>query len=307
MADALDPSLNAPSPARTNPFQEALGRLSNRNRLALLIGIPLLIAIVAATLLWTREPAYRVLFSGLSDQDGGAILTALQAQKIPYKMTDNGSAIMVPPERVHEIRLGLASQGLPRAGNVGFELMDNSRMGLTQFQEQVNYQRALEGELSRSIQSLGSVKSARVHLAIPKPSIFIREQNRPTASVLVQMYPGRLLERAQVAGIVHLVASSVPEMATSAVSVVDQTGALLSSGEMTGSGLDSSQMEYLRAMEQQYTRRIADLLTPIVGAQNVRAQVAIDLDFSRAEQTDEIYKPNTDATQAAIRSRQSSE
>jgi flagellar M-ring protein FliF len=307
MADALDPLLNAPSPVRTNPFQEALGRLSNRNRMALLIGIPLLIAIIAATLLWTREPAYRVLFSGLSDQDGGAILTALQAQKIPYKMTDNGSAIMVPPERVHEIRLGLASQGLPRAGNVGFELMDNSRMGLTQFQEQVNYQRALEGELSRSIQSLGSVKSARVHLAIPKPSIFIREQNRPTASVLVQMYPGRLLERAQVAGIVHLVASSVPEMATSAVSVVDQTGALLSSGEMTGSGLDSSQMEYLRAMEQQYTRRIADLLTPIVGAQNVRAQVAIDLDFSRAEQTDEIYKPNTDATQAAIRSRQSSE
>lgn len=307
MADALDPPLNAPAPSRTHPLQEAFGRLSNRNRLALLIGLPLLIAIVAATLLWTREPAYRVLFSGLSDTDGGAILTALQTQKIPYKMTDNGSAILVPPERVHEIRLGLASQGLPRAGNVGFELMDNSRMGLTQFQEQINYQRALEGELSRSIQSLGSVRSARVHLAIPKPSIFIREQNRPTASVLVQVYPGRVLERAQVAGIVHLVSSSVPEMATSAVSVVDQTGALLSSGEMTGSGLDSSQMEYLRAMEQQYTRRISDLLTPIVGAQNVRAQVAIDLDFSRAEQTDEIYKPNSDATQAAIRSRQSSE
>ena len=306
MAD--DNEQNSPrEPSRANALQDALGKLSGRNRLALLIGIPLLIAILAATLLWSRDPGYRVLFSGLSDQDGGAILASLQTQKIPYKMTENGGAILVPPDRVHEIRLGLASQGLPRAGNVGFELMDNSRMGLTQFQEQVNYQRALEGELSRSIQSLGAVRSARVHLAIPKPSIFMREQNKPTASVLVQMHPGRVLDRGQVAGIVHLVSSSVPELATSNVSVVDQNGALLSSSDITASGLDSSQIEYQRAMEQQYTRRIADLLTPIVGSQNVRAQVAIDLDFSRHEQTDEIYKPNTDADKAAIRSRQSSE
>lgn len=291
----------------SNALQDALGKLSARNRLALLIGVPLLIAILAATLLWSRDPGYRVLFSGLSDQDGGAILAALQTQKIPYKITDNGGAILVPPDRVHEIRLGLASQGLPRAGNVGFELMDTSRMGLTQFQEQVNYQRALEGELSRSIQSLGAVRSARVHLAIPKPSIFIREQNKPTASVLVQMHSGRVLDRGQVAGIVHLVSSSVPELTTSNVSVVDQNGALLSSSDITASGLDASQIEYQRAMEQQYTRRIAELLTPIVGSQNVRAQVAIDLDFSRHEQTDEFYKPNGDADNASIRSRQMSE
>ncbi|GAA4342358.1 flagellar basal-body MS-ring/collar protein FliF [Pigmentiphaga soli] len=286
-------------------LHDAFGRLSTRHRLALMIGIPLLAAVLVATLLWMRDPDYRVLFSGLADQDGGTIVAALEQQHVPYRLTEGGSAILVPADRVHEIRLRLASQGLPRSGNVGFELMDNSRMGLTQFQEQVNYQRALEGELARSIQSLGAVKAARVHLAIPKPSIFIREQNRPTASVLVQTYPGRTLDRGQVAGIVHLVSSSVPDLTPANVSVVDQTGGLLSSGDGPA-GLDASQLEYLRSLEQQYVRRISDLLAPVVGAQNLRAQVAIDLDFSRQEQTDEIYKPN-DPAGAAVRSRQTSE
>lgn len=304
-----DDTQNPPAAgAPRNKLLEAFGRLPARHRLALLVGIPMLVAIVVATLLWTRAPEYRVLFSGLSDQDGGTIIAALQQQKVPYRVADGGSVILVPPDQVHEVRLRLASQGLPRAGNVGFELMDNSRLGLTQFQEQVNYQRALEGELARSIQSLGTVKSARVHLAIPKPSIFMREQNRPTASVLVQMLPGRVLERGQVAGIVHLVSSSVPQLAPGAVSVVDQTGTLLSADDTDPNGLDATQLEYLRTMERQYTRRIAELISPIVGAQNLRAQVAIDLDFSRHEQTDEIYRPNGGAPeQAAIRSRQSSE
>ncbi|MDX3904139.1 MAG: flagellar basal-body MS-ring/collar protein FliF [Pigmentiphaga sp.] len=305
-----DDTQNPPAPPvqRGNQLLQAFGRLPTRHRLALLVGVPMLVAIVAATLLWSRAPEYRVLFSGLSDQDGGTIIAALQQQKIPYRVADGGTAILVPPDQVHEVRLRLASQGLPRAGGVGFELMDNSRLGLTQFQEQVNYQRALEGELARSIQSLGTVKSARVHLAIPKPSIFMREKNRPTASVLVQMLPGRVLERGQVAGIVHLVSSSVPELAPGAVSVVDQTGALLSADENDPNGLDASQLEYLRTLERQYTRRISELISPIVGAQNLRAQVAIDLDFSRQEQTDEIYRPNGGSPdQAAIRSRQSSE
>ncbi|MBX6317762.1 flagellar basal-body MS-ring/collar protein FliF [Pigmentiphaga sp.] len=304
-----DDTQNPPAAeAPHNRLLEAYGRLPTRHRLALLAGIPMLVAIVIAALLWNRAPEYRVLFSGLSDQDGGAIIAALQQQKIPYRVADGGSAILVPPDQVHEVRLRLASQGLPRAGNVGFELMDNGRLGLTQFQEQVNYQRALEGELARSIQSLGTVKSARVHLAIPKPSIFVREQNRPSASVLVQMLPGRVLERHQVAGIVHLVSSSVPDLAPGAVSVVDQTGTLLSANDADPNGLDATQLEYLRTLERQYTRRIAELISPIVGAQNVRAQVAIDLDFSRQEQTDEIYRPNGGSPdQAAIRSRQSSE
>ncbi|VCU69933.1 Flagellar M-ring protein [Pigmentiphaga humi] len=306
MADDTQNQPAAGSPSG-HKLMAAFGRLNTRHRLGLLVGIPVLVAVIVAVLLWNRAPDYRVLFSGLSDQDGGTIVAALQQQKIPYRVADGGSAILVPPDQVHEVRLRLASQGLPRAGNVGFELMDNSRLGLTQFQEQVNYQRALEGELARSIQSLGTVRSARVHLAIPKPSIFMREQNRPTASVLVQMLPGRLLERAQVAGIVHLVSSSVPQLAPGAVSVVDQTGTLLSSNDADANGLDASQLEYLRAMEQQYARRIAELISPIVGAQNLRAQVAIDLDFSRQEQTDESYRPNGGPDQAAVRSRQSSE
>lgn len=296
-----------PAPSRAQMLKQAFDRLSTRHRLALLIGIPALVAVLVSTLLWTHKPDYRVLFSGLADQDGGTIVAALQQQKIPYRIESGGAVILVPPDQVHEVRLRLASQGLPRAGNVGFELMDNNRLGLTQFQEQVNYQRALEGELSRSIQSLGAVNSARVHLAIPKPSIFVREQNRPSASVLVQMHPGRVLDRGQVAGIVHLVSSSVPELAASNISVVDQTGALLSASDTSATGLDASQLEYLHALELQYTRRISDLISPIVGPQNLRAQVAIDLDFSRQEQTDEIYKPNSTPQQTAIRSRQSSE
>ena len=304
MAEELTAPVSPP-PAG-NALQEAYARLSNRHRLALLIGVPLLLALIVASLLWTREPDYRVLFSGLSDKDGGAILTSLTQQNIPYKMADNGSAILVPANHVHETRLRLASQGLPRGGSVGFELMENARLGLTQFQEQVNYQRALEGELSRSIQSLGTVQSARVHLAIPKPSIFLREQNKPSASVLVQLYNGRALDRGQVEGIVHLVSSSVPELTPGAVSIIDQNGNLLSMENKTN-GLDSTQIQYVHELERQYAQRITALLNPIVGAANVRAQVAVDVDFSQLERTEETFKPNTDQTQASIRSIQTSD
>jgi flagellar M-ring protein FliF len=299
--------LTAPAPPPAgNALQEAYARLSNRHRMALLIGVPLLLALIVASLLWTREPDYRVLFSGLSDKDGGAILTALTTQNIPYRMAENGSAVLVPANQVHETRLKLASQGLPRGGSVGFELMENSRLGLTQFQEQVNYQRALEGELARSIQSLGTVQSARVHLAIPKPSIFLREQNKPSASVLVQLYNGRALDRGQVEGIVHLVSSSVPELTPSSVSIIDQNGNLLSVEAKTN-GLDSTQIQYVHELERQYQQRITALLNPIVGSANVRAQVAVDVDFSQLERTEETFKPNTDQAQASIRSMQTSD
>lgn len=307
MAEATQSTLDLPD-ASSRPvqrLQQAFERLPNQQRIALLGGVALLIAIVVAALLWTRSPQYNVLFSGLNDQDAGAVLSALQQQNIPYKLEQGGATIKVPPAQVHEVRLSLASQGLPRAGNVGFELLDQSRMGQTQFQEQVNYQRALEGELGRSVQALAAVRSARVHLAIPKPSIFLRDKQRPTASVLVDLYGGRQLDRNQVAGIVHLVSSSVPDLAPSAVSIIDQNGTLLSSQENTH-GLDASQLDYLRTLEAQYTQRILSLLSPIVGQANLRAQVTIDLDFSREERTDEIYKPNPTPDEASVRSRQTS-
>jgi type III secretory pathway lipoprotein EscJ len=188
----------------------------------------------------------RVLFSNYSDRDGGAITASLDQMGVKYKFSDGGNAILVPAEQVPSMRLKLAAQGLPRAGNVGFELLENQKLGTSQFVEQVNYQRSLEGELARSIQALAAVSSARVHLALPKPSVFVREQQKPTASVLLNLQPGRTLDQAQVSAIVHLVASSVPELPASNVTVVDQNGNLLSdTANKAGKQLDPNQLKYV--------------------------------------------------------------
>ena len=178
---------------------------------------------------------------------------------------------------------------------------------MTQFQEQLNYQRGLEGELARSIQTLAPVAAARVHLALPKSSGFLRDKEPPTASVLLQLHPGQALDRSQVAGIVHLVASSVPELSTKNVSVVDQHGALLASQSDGVAGLNSSQLDYLAQIESGTIKRIEDILEPIVGRGNVRAQVTADVDFSNTETEDETFKPNQGADKSAIRSQSSVE
>ncbi|MGH8809028.1 MAG: flagellar basal-body MS-ring/collar protein FliF, partial [Noviherbaspirillum sp.] len=147
------------------------------------------VAVIAGVWLWSQKPDYRVLFANFSDRDGGAIVASLQQMNVPYQFAEGGGAILVPADKVHDVRLKLASQGLPKGGNVGFELMENQKLGVSQFLEQVNFQRALEGELARSIQSVGAVQSARVHLALPKSSVFVREQQKPTASVLLNLHP----------------------------------------------------------------------------------------------------------------------
>ncbi|HKU00112.1 MAG TPA: flagellar basal-body MS-ring/collar protein FliF, partial [Paraburkholderia sp.] len=205
----------------------SLGKVRGNPRAPLIVAVAVLVAVVAGLILWSRAPDYKVLYSNLSDRDGGAIITALQAANVPYKLSDGGGAILVPSDQVGEMRLRLAQQGLPKSGSVGFELMDNQKFGISQFAEQVNYQRALEGELEQTIQSIQSVKSARVHLAIPKPSVFVREREAPTASVLVNMYPGRVLDDGQVAAITHMVAAAVPNLPVRNVTVVDQDGNLL--------------------------------------------------------------------------------
>src|SRR5690606_5122651 len=175
-------------------------------------GLAALIAIVVASMLWTRAPDYRVLFASLSDKDGGAVIAALTQLNVPYQFAPGGEAILVPADRVHDARLKLASQGLPRGGTVGFELLENQKFGVTQFQERLNFQRGLEGELARSIQSIAAVQAARVHLALPTQNGFLREQQKASASVLLSLHPGRQIDRAQVAGIVHLIAASVPNL-----------------------------------------------------------------------------------------------
>lgn len=289
---------------------DGFGRLSNQRKLGLMFGIAAIIALLAGSWMWSQTPDYRVLYSNLSDRDGGAVIASLQQMNVPYKMADGGGAILVPSNQVYEMRLRLASQGLPKGSVVGFELMDGQKLGMSQFQEQVNYQRALEGEITRSIQSLSAVQGARVHLAIPRPSVFIREQQKPSASVLLNLQPGKGLDAAQVSGIVHLMASSVPDLPVKNVTVVDQNGNLLTAaGEGVGgrAGLDPSQLDYLHQVEQSYVKRIESILSPIVGLGNVKAQVAADLDFAMIEQTAETYKPNPLPNEAAIRSQQSSE
>lgn len=284
-----------------------LTQLRGNRMLPLLIAGAASIALIAALLLWAQAPDYRVLYSSFSEADGGRIIAELEKRGVPYRLNDGGTALLVPAEQMHTLRLQLAEQGLPQAGNVGFELMDKQAFGVSQFAEHLNFQRGLEGELARSIESLGPVSKARVHLAMAKQSIFIRDRQPASASVVLTLQPGRSLGDGQVQAIVHMVSSSVPELPAEAVTVVDQNGRLLSTPSGSARDLDGTQLSYIDEVENSYQRRIERILTPILGAENVRAQVAAEIDFSSREQTAERYAPNRNTGDAAIRSQQLSE
>lgn len=274
----------------------------------LLLGLAAVIAVLVGSYMWSQSPDYRVLYSNVSDKDGGEIVAALQQQNIPYKFAEGGGAILVPSTHVYEARLRLASQGLPKGSLVGFELMENPKFGTSQFAEQINYQRALEGELARSVQALAAVAGARVHLALTKPTVFYREQQKASASVLINLHPGRTLDPEQVNAIAHLVSSSVPNLSVKDVSIIDQNGNLLSNEKGGGKrGLDPSQIKYVADLELSYAKRIEAIVAPLVGEKNVRAQVTADIDFSEIEKAEEIYKPNQNAPDAVVRSQQTSE
>jgi flagellar M-ring protein FliF len=296
-------------PARPNALADGFARMSTAQKAKLGIGVLALLGVALAFFFMGRQPDWRVLYTNLGDKDGGAIVAQLSQMNVPYKHAEGGGAIMVPADKVHDTRLRLASQGLPKGSVSGFEQMESNRFGMTQFQERLTFQRGLEGELTRSIQSLASVQSARVHLALPNQNGFFREQQKPRASVLLTLFPGRTLERAQVAGIVHLVSSSVPELNPKAVSVVDDQGNLLSNPPdgQANQGADVQKLQYVQQLEQTYTRRIMDMLEPLVGVGNVKAQVSADIDFSEAEMTSEQHRPNQGTEPSAVRSQQTIE
>ncbi|RUO19239.1 flagellar basal-body MS-ring/collar protein FliF [Aliidiomarina haloalkalitolerans] len=288
-----------------NPaFDKAKAMLRGNSMLPILIGGAAFIAVVVALIMWATTPEYRVLYSNLSEADGGRIVSELETQRIPYQLTAGGSTIMIPGNQVHRVRLSMAEQGIPAGGNVGFSLMDNQAFGISQFAEQVNFQRALEGELASSMESLGPVHRARVHLAMAKPSVFVREREPAKASVVLSLHAGRVLGDGQVMAIVHMVASSVPELTADNVTVVDQHGNLLSSNGQK-SDLTGTELTYTQEVERAYQRRIEDILAPILGRENVRAQVVAQIDFSRVEETSERYTPNQNPENAAVRSIQS--
>ena len=300
--------MNATASAATQPKPlEWLNRLRANPKIPLIVAGSAAVAIIVAMVLWAKSPDYRTLFSNLSDQDGGAIVTQLTQMNIPYRFTEGSGAIEVPADKVHELRLRLAQQGLPKGGAVGFELLDQEKFGISQFSEQVNYQRALEGELARTIETLGPVKRARVHLAMPKPSLFVREQKSPSASVTVNLEPGRALDEGQISAVVHLVSSAVAGLPPGNVTLVDQGGHLLTQSNTSGRDLNDAQLKYASNVEGRIQRRIESILSPIVGNGNVHAQVTAQLDFANKEQTEEQYRPNGDASQAVLRSRQVNE
>lgn len=295
-----------PGTAGVVPRLQTLTQIPLQQKISLMMLLAVAIALGAGAWMWSSTPDYRVLHANLAEREGGAVIAALQQMNVPYKFVDG--TLMVPAAQLHEARMRLASQGLPRAGAAGFELMENQKLGASQFVEQINYQRALEGELARSIQAVGGVQSARVHLALSRQSAFLRDQPRTSASVLVNLHPGRSLDAMQVAAIAHLISHSVPGLPAKNVSIVDQTGALLS-GDSESNGkrsLDPGQLKFQQEFEQTYLRRIESILSPIVGAGNVRAQVSAEIDFTETEQAEEIYKPNQ-RTDATVRSQQTSE
>ena len=264
-------------------------RLSVNQRMGLIVGLAALVALLVVSLMWGRVQGYQVLYTNLSQADGGTVIAELQKLGVPYRITDAGNVIQVPSDQVYATRMKLAAQGLPKGAGVGFELLDNEPMGTSQFVERVNYQRALEGSLARTIDSMSAVQSATVHLAIPKPSVFLDQEQKPSASVLLKLYPGRVLNSAQVAGIVHLVASGVAGMSDKAVNVVDQDGNLLTAAGPSDSGIEPSQLAYRNAVEQQYRKQIESILSPLVGSNGVRVAVSADLDFGKTETSSVIY------------------
>lgn len=292
--DLLDPN-NLLAPV------QGLSRLSLVRQLGVLLGLATSVALGVWVVLWMQTPSYRLLYAGLAEKDQARIADELQKAGIPYRVETGSGAILVPEKHVHDARLKLAAQGLPRSAT-GFELLgEGNGLGTSQLMENARYQHALEGELARSIETIQSVERARVHLALPRQSAFLRDRQSPSASVVVNLYPGRSLDPGQVGAIVNLVASSIPGLSAERVTVVDQAGRLLNAPEKSHElALSSSQFEYTRRLEEAYVKRIEAILTPIIGSGGVRAQVTLDVDFTATEQAQEKYHPET----AAVRSEQ---
>src|SRR5947208_4633121 len=248
---------------------------------------------VLALAWWVQRPLYRPLFTNLAEQDASAIVEALRAEKAPFRLEDGGRAILVPADRLYELRLALASRGLPEGGGVGFEIFDRQTLGQTDFLQRLNYQRALQGELGRTISRLGGVESARVHLALPDRSLFVGDERRPSASVVVKLAPGRALSAGQVDGIVHLVAASVEGLAADAVTVLDEGGRMLTAdrrgAESGGAGASGGGLELQGAIERQLSERVETLLAAVVGRDEAIARVAAPLGLARVGRPQERY------------------
>jgi flagellar M-ring protein FliF len=288
-----------------HPAIKGLAGLTIARQIGLMLGLALSVAIGVAIVLWSQEPSYGRLYSEIGESDVSEILEILNKENIKYKVETGSGAIMVPMDQVSAVKLKLAAQGLPKSNSLGYELLDKEQgFGASKGVETVRFQRALEGEIARTIMSIQNVKTARVLLAIPAQSVFVRERKKPSASVIVNLYQGRSLDKGQVESIIHLVASSVPQLEAEQVTVVDQKGQLLNSNDSSVAGnLTSKQFEYKKNIEEHLMGRIENILSPLVGSDGMRVQISADVDFTETDRTQEMFNPDL----PALRSEQTSE
>ncbi|WP_293264112.1 flagellar basal-body MS-ring/collar protein FliF [Neptunomonas sp.] len=278
-------------------LMSGFNKLTILRQFGLMVGLAASIAIGFSVVLWSKSPDYRVLFSNLEFVDANEVIEQLRLYNIPYKFEGDGRAVLVPNEYVHQARLKLASEGFTADKTVGFEIMDKDQgLGASQFMENARYRRGLEGELGRTIASMVAVRGARVHLAIPKQTVFVRDQRKTSASVFLELFAGRKIDRGQVAAIANLVASSIPMLEVKDVTVVDQRGQLLNSrDEDEDVVLAAKQFEYSRKVEETLLNRVNSILLPVVGQGRFRAEVSAEIDFTSVEQTDELFNPDLPA------------
>jgi len=288
-----------------HPAISGLAKLSLARQIGLMLGLALSVAIGVAVVLWSQEPSYGRLYSEIGESDVAEILEVLSKENIKYKVENGSGAIMVPMDQVSAIKLKLAAQGLPKSNSLGYELLDKDQgFSASKSVETMRFQRALEGEIARTIMSIQNVKTARVLLAIPTQSVFVRDRKKPSASVIVNLYQGRSLDKGQVESIIHLVASSVPQLEAEQVTVVDQKGQLLNSNDASVAGsLTIKQFEYKKNIEEHLMKRIENILLPLVGGNGMRVQVTADVDFTETDRTQEMFNPDL----PALRSEQTSE
>ena len=274
-------------------FRAALGAMSLKKKISLLLVFGLLAAGFLYLINWSGRPDYQSLFVNLSAEDAGLIVDRLKGQKIPYRITADGTCIQVPEQKVHELRMTLASEGLPQGAGIGFEVFDNAKLGMTEFMQNVNYQRALQGELARTINQIDEIESSRIHLVMPEQTLFVEEERPASASVVLKLKPGRRLNQNQIQGIVHLVSSSISGLETENVTVVDNRGKLLAGRDdpSSASALSSDQFMYQRRMETTLENRVKTMLEEVLGPNKAIVRVSCDLDFMRHEQTEEMYLP----------------
>ena len=285
-------------------FADQLKLWPLQRKITLVLVILLSFAGMGGIMIWSERIDYQVLYSNLGQEDAGQVVGKLKEIKVPFRV--EGNVIYVPSNKVYELRLELASQGIPQGGGVGFEIFDKTQIGVTEFVQRLNYRRALQGELSRTIKQLSEVEQCRVHVAIPERTIFTEKEERPTASVVVKLKAGRVLTQGQIGGIVHLIASSVEGMFPRDVTVIDNMGNLLSKPTEADTASDSRQLDYQKSIDKDYESKLQSMLEGIIGRGKAIVRVATKIDRTQIERTEEKFDPDTIAVRSEQRTQDKS-